>query len=54
MASFRLFHTARAAKHRLRQPEEGSYVELFSNRDYDGREFDIDTDGPDTLLFKKK
>lgn len=49
-----LFHTARAAKHRLRLPEEGSYVELFSNRDYDGREFDIDTDGPDTLLFKKK
>ena len=28
--------------------------EIFSGRDYRGASFDVETDGPDTLIFKLK
>lgn len=48
-----LFHTGTPGKHVIRLPESGVRVrELFSGADYRAPELSMETDGPDTWLFK--
>ena len=48
-----LFHTAKRARQRLTMPEDGAYEELFSGHVHAEPSFDVETDGPVTLLYRK-
>ena len=49
-----MFHTRKSGHWTLNIPGYDGAHEIFSGRDYRGASFDVETDGPDTLIFKLK
>jgi len=49
-----MFHTGKAGRWTLTPTGYGGAHEVFSNKDYAGQSFEVETDGPDTLLFLLK
>ena len=49
-----MFHTGKAGRWILTPTGYVGAHEVFSNKDYAGQSFEVETDGPDTLLFLLK
>ena len=48
-----MFHTGAVGRHTIRMPMmTGSVRDLFSDERYKAKEFMLETDGPNTWLFK--
>ena len=48
-----MFHTGAVGRHTIRMPMmTGSVRDLFSDERYKSKEFMLETDGPNTWLFK--
>ena len=49
-----MFHTGKTGTHEIRFPGYAGATEMFSGKTYSGDRITIETDGPDTLLFKMR
>jgi hypothetical protein len=49
-----MFHTGKTGTHEIRFPGYAGATEMFSGKTYSGDRITIETDGPETLLFKMR